>query len=364
MSLYILIAVIIVLGLLYPKSKIIHVLLVFLSFSLYTLSFDDYDRLIYMDEYQNIGSKLGSDYEILYVALMKFCNYLGFSFYTFRFLTASITFCCLEYVTLRNCRNINIVWALYFIYSAMFDATVIRNTLAMGIVMMALIKMTSITKYKDYIIIFGLSFVAALIHSAFWIIPGMIALWKPIKNTKIRIAFVISVLLLYTVVSAYDQQIFSIYGSLLVREETIDKYMTGFYSNKIGQIYNLVKYCFIISPVIIFWPHRVFKKEKFKGNENIIKNIFFINILFVIVLLPQTIATNFSRLFRIVIFFNYIYLACCYEVKKYRLIVPIYGVFYSLTLLFMLLFFESLTSIEFIVNMHFETNEVFKLLKF
>lgn len=362
--LYIIIIGLIVLGFLLPKSKVVHILLLFLSYSLFTLSYDDGDRLIYMEEYENIGSGIGSDYEILYVALMKVCSFFGLTFYMFRFLTAGITFFCLEYVTTKYCKNINIVWALYFIFSAMFDATVIRNSLAMGIALIVLVKMLSKKNLKDEIICYGLSFVAALIHSSYWILPLILALWKPMQKTTIRYVFVVSVLLLYSAVSAYDQQIFSIYGSLLVREATIDKYMTGFYSNTIGQIYNFVKYCIIISPVIVFWPNRMLKKIPICAHETLIRNIFLINLLFIVILLPQAIATNFSRLLRIIIFLNYVYLACCYDVKKYRLAIAVYGVFYSSTLLLLLLLFESITSIDIILNMHLETNEIFKMLNF
>lgn len=359
--LFIFIFGLITLAFIFPRSKILHVFLVFLSFSLFTLSFDEYDRYAYMTEYDNMRSTIGSEYEILFVALMKICNLLGFSFEGFRYVTAGITFSCLEYVVFKNTKNINIVWALYFIFSAMFDATLIRNSLAMGIAAIVIIKMMDLRTVKDYIVCISLAMSAALIHSAYWMLFVLLLLWFPLQKRKIKYLFVLAVLLIYGVVSTFDEKIFSIYSSLLVREATIDKYMTGFYSNEIGQIYNLAKYCFVISPVLFFWPSKMKEKRTLDGKVLLPHYIWSINLLFLVILLPQSLAANFSRLYRILIFFNYIYLAYCYDVKTIRPAIVVYGIIYSLVLLLLMLFFESITTIEFIFNMHLETNKFFNL---
>lgn len=58
-----------------------------------------------------------------------------------------------------------------------------------------------------------------------------------------------------------DNLLFRIYSHFLIREATIDKYMTGHYANMTGALYNTVKYLFIIFPVLYYYSRHSNNQE-------------------------------------------------------------------------------------------------------
>ena len=247
-----LLTVLVSLGFVFPKSKIVHIILVFMSFSLYALSYDDYDRFVYINEYEKASTYMGSDYEILYVWIMSLCNKLGLTFQQFRYLTTRISLGGLEYAAIKLSPKINQVWALYLIYSSCFDATLIRSSLSMGLIAIFIVQLINSKTIKDYLICSIWVIAASLIHSSSWVYCSFIPLWFYLKNRANKTKFFNLVLLISGLAFVGSSIIFSVYSNLVIREFTLVKY-TSASAGTLGDIlYNIIKYGLIISPAVIF----------------------------------------------------------------------------------------------------------------
>lgn len=328
-----------------------------MSFSLYALSYDDYDRLVYMDHYDRVSTSIGSEYEILYVWIMSLCNYLGLSFQEFRYVTAVITLGGLEYAAIKLSPQKNQVWALYLIYSSCFDATLIRASLSMGLIAIYIVRLINSKTKKDYLLCSIWVIAASLIHSSSWAYCSFIPLWIFLKNRSNMTKFLCIFLIVVGFVFVGSSIIFTVYGNLPVREYTLEKY-TSADSGSLGDvIYNIIKYCFIISPAVIFGRSGSFK---IKDVQDFDKSILGLNLLFMILLIPQYYTSLFSRLFKVLIFFNYIFLTRhpwqqSRSAKKPLLIV--FSLLYAI-IMFSFHIYNSPLSLIFVVDMHVKTNEI------
>lgn len=367
LGIYIVLLFLISLACLRPKSISIHVILLFTVFSFFALSFDDADRLIYQREYDSITSTVDSSYEILYVGLMKFGKSLGFDFQGYRCFQAILVIVLIDTVVLKYSKAPNVVWAFYLIYSALFDATLMRHIVAMALALHGVMCLMNAQKWKDDILTTAFFVTCGLLHSSYWIMLLFIPFKWFFQSHKL-----IALLLVaggYAVAIMYKDMIFSFYALFAIREATLEKYMTGNYANMTGAAYDLVKYLFIISPVFIFRGRQsVYElnsnNEKYHRIASLNSNILAINLIFCIILIPQFFAVNYSRLFRILVLINYIYMSNIYivSIKRRDYKVLLYLSIYSLVLLLLLLFWESEATISEVWNMHFETNLIFSAL--
>lgn len=71
-----------------------------------------------------------------------------------------------------------------------------------------------------------------------------------------------------------DNLLFRIYSHFLIREATIDKYMTGHYANMTGALYNTVKYLFIIFPVLYYYSRHSNNQEISSPKQKSLRSVF------------------------------------------------------------------------------------------
>lgn len=352
---YIFLLSLILLGFIFPKSKWVHILLVFVSFSLYTMSYDDWDRLAYMDAYDNASLDLESRFEYLFILFMKLCSGLGLSFESFRYLTAIISLSGLEYASFKLSQYRNIVWAAYLIYPAMFDATLIRTSMSMGIVAVFMVKLIYAQNTRNYIVCFILAIIAALFHKSAFVFLAFVPLGYYMKRGVNRSNFIVFCLM-FIILESASAFMFSTLGNKLAGSAA--NYYENLYQGNI--IFNFIMYFIYISPIFLFWPKRVFKSAS--NRMAIDNNILKINLLFILVLIPQFYIANFSRVFKILFFFNYIYLSRCAEIPRWKVAALPFVFIYPVFLLTVRLVLYP-DMIPTIVLMHINTNTLLELFK-
>ena len=154
--------------------------------------------------------------------------------------------------------------------------------------------------------------------------------------------------------------IFDVYSSLSVREATVDKYSTGSYSNITGVIVNTVKYLFVISPTYIIYKYKLagYQKSGVLIPEVKIKNIFYLNVIFSFLLIPQFFSILIERLFHGLIVFNYVVMANYFVASKKKPFAFIFAVLYALINLAFFMFFQFPNTYEIVFLMHFQTNPI------
>lgn len=366
---YIFFILLIILAFIRPKSIIVHFSLLCAIFLFFAFSYDNADRLVYQYEFESIHSTTSSTYEILYVALMKFGSFFCDTFQQYRSFQAILVLFLIDIIILKYSKAPNAVIACYLIFSALFDATLMRHVVAMAVSLYGILHLLKSQKLKNYIEVLAIFMVGGLTHSAYWVL----LLFIPLKILLKGHTLITLVIIGFVFASAirFQDTIFSLFGLLIVREGVVDKYMTGDYANVTGALYDLVKYIFIISPCFL---SILFKKKIEVSPDSNIKrynralllndNIITANLLFSIILIPQFFAVNYFRLYRVLIIINYIYMSNLYYKTAHRRnhLIAFIMLFYSFTLLFLLLFWESINTLDDVWNMHFETNAVFKWL--
>lgn len=238
--------------------------------------------------------------------------------------------------------------------------------MALIIAIIAILLLVRARSTKEYLFSAGLIALAALFHSAYWVLLFFIPLWILI-NRKNGIKLVLLIIVIIYMVSIFsDNLLFRIYSHFLIREATIDKYMTGHYANMTGALYNTVKYLFIIFPVLYYYSRHSNNQEISSPKQKSLRSVFNhkilkLNIIFSLVLVPQFFAVNFSRLFFILIIFNYIYIANQIGVSR-KIIKPrLFSIAYASSLLLLMLLWESETTLDDVFFMHFETNKLLNL---
>lgn len=347
------------LGFVFSKDKIITIILCLVILSFFFLSEDSYDFLNYKYIYESLKYGNLKNYEIGYTAFSELIYNLGIDYICFRFIIGLI-FVSILYVIIKNLTNRpNIVWSALIIFPTMFDGLLLRNSIAMVICMLGIIKLIQCKNLKQYTFPITLFILAALFHSSYWVTVLFVPAWIYLNTQKRIKFFLIYVGISFIFCSSFSDILFSIFSKLIIREETINKYQTGNYSNLVGMAYDLIKYLFVISP-ILYYKH--WNKNMIPNNSTAVYfscNIIKLNLIFSIILIPQVIAVNFGRLFRMLIIFNYIYLAnqtnLIKQKNQLRFIIFIYALLLSLSMLYI----ESPTTLVDVLLMHLSTNNIF-----
>ena len=235
---YLFLLIIILSGYLFTKNIGINILQCVIVCALFGGSQDPLDFYNYEDIYNTVKQGYDVSYEIGYVWLNDICGKLGCSYIEFRYI-AGILFCSALSIIIRKLTvHPNAVWSSYLIFSAMFDACLLRNSMALIIAIIAILLLVRARSTKEYLFSAGLIALAALFHSAYWVLLFFIPLWILI-NRKNGIKLVLLIIVIIYMVSIFsDNLLFRIYSHFLIREATIDKYMTGHYANMTGALYN------------------------------------------------------------------------------------------------------------------------------
>ena len=197
--------------------------------------------------------------------------------------------------------------------------------------------------------------IASLIHSSSCIYLIFIPVWLYIKKSITLLRFIVLFVSFVAVASVGYSLMINI---VLETRQQNEYYYSNLYHGNL--LFNALMYLTYISPALLFRPSVVFKSKT--NLSPLESNILIFNILFVFILIPQFYIANFSRLFKILIFFNYIYLSKCAESPKWRPIAVSYMFVYSFYLLAIRLI-TSPNMIDIIVNMHLKTNDLLNIFR-
>lgn len=352
--------VIVILGYVMPKNIVINFLQCLVVCVLFAGSQDPMDFYVYEGIYDTARQGFEVDYEVGYVWLNAVCGQLGLTYVEFRCVVGGL-FCLLLATLIRKLTVCpNVVWSSYIIFSALFDACILRNSLAMACGMWAifyLLRARTIMQYGKAIVwIVG----AALFHSAYWVLLAFIPLWI-LCQKKGYVWCVVCIAVAYVFCVMNEQTLFQLYEHLLIREDTIEKYMTGQYSNLVGTAYNFVKYLFLIFPAIYYSRSAVCGICGRSDGDILKHKILLLNIVFGVVLIPQFFAVNFNRVFRMLILFNYIFIACQIGNARGKIYPKAFSFVYASVLLCLFMFWEAQSTLYDVFLMHFKTNVLLSL---
>lgn len=345
------------LGFFFSKNRLVTFFLAFVVFSFFYFSEDYYD----FHNYKNLfevsirGSEVS--YETGYVWFNNLIWNLGYDYQGLRCAVGLIFVVILYLIINRLTNHPNMVWSAMIIFPAMFDGSLLRNSMSMAISMLGVVSLMNCRNLKQYLIPLSLFILAALFHSSYWVMLLFVPAWIFLNKRKSFKIFVICVFVVYIFSASLSDAIFNIFSMLSVREAAIEKYHTGMYANITGAVYNVVKYLFIMSPVLLFrnWNNSTVPNNSYARDFS--SGLFKLNLIFSMILIPQALAVNFSRLFRMIVIFNYAYLGNQLNYSRRNISSRIYAFMYALILLLLLVFFESPTTLYDIIYMHLSTNK-------
>lgn len=367
---YLILLIIILSAIVFPKSKFVKVIVLFMIFSLFCFSQDSGDYWIYLLNYDRIGSGGVSTYEAMFVLSAKIGNKLGLTYNQYRMILTIVEIAAINYVLKKQTKYATFVWALYLVHSAMVDAFLLRHFMGMVFILTALPLIRKKEEKKNILLYLGFVILAGLSHSAYWIFLLFLPL-SYVSNTKKMVIIGMVALFIYGL--SVSDLVFRLYALLPVRAYTISKYNTGNFANLNGIIFEwLMQFIYALPALAIWYSWKINKKKKGgctgdhtdRMRGKLVHDMVSINVLFCLVIPFQFFAVNFSRMQRILAFINYIYLANfmgLFPMK--RKITKLGAVAYAGLLLLMSMFVTSSTNIELVWNVHFKTNSVLNFLR-
>lgn len=369
LSILIIIILLFGLSVLFPKNNLLSYILVGFVIILYAYSQDDYDYYYYESFYESVlYSK--RNYEVIFDWLMRLCATLGYDYISFRLIVGVISCLILFFAIKKLTPNVNLVWSLYIIYSALFNACLLRYSLTLGLVIYLIISLIN----SNYKLAYILCIICGFSHSSQWILLLFPVFWYVLNNFKNKGLIFIMLILIYLTLPIFGAYIFKIFSLFSLKQGVVEGYATGSYANLYGTLFNILKYGLIISPILYikyFWKNEhslilgtypAIAKSIGKLRNNSIKTIFkdkilIINLLFAIILIPQYFAINYDRLFRVLIIINYIYISIiAYENYKLNLSIIIIAFIYAISFNLLIFLYSSPELLDRILFMHFDTN--------
>ncbi len=359
---YFLLFILVLLGVSFPKSKVIKWIIIAFTLSLFCLSQDSADRYIYMREYNAIGIGYITKYELMFSLTAKIGNLLKLSYDQYKAIISVVSFFMIDLYLRKNVKNVTFVWTLYMIYSSIYDAYLLRHFMGMTLILLALYRLLEEKNLKNILIYVGFVCLAGLSHSSFWFFLLLLPLSFLNNKKKITVILIFTLAVYLFGLSGLGDFIFKLYSRLPIRHYTIEKYMRKSYSNLNGILGDWIYTTICMLPAVHIWyktrrKHRGTLKDNVQGK--IAYEMITLNILFMTLLPFLYFVDNFSRLQRILIFINYIYIAKYMDtvpIKK-KMIIKFGAVAYALILLSLSLV-TSNTNIEVVWNSHFETNPI------
>jgi len=355
---YVILSILILGAFIFPKSKIVNLLLLIIIYALFALSFDAYDYLNYLSSYNNYVSGGESGFEPLYKGIMSIAGRYGLEFEQFRFITSFIIVASINLFIFKSSNAPNIVLALYLIYSSFYDATLIRNSLAMCIAVWGIYALIKAKSTKGYLTCFTIFSVAALFHGSYWIFLFFVLVYVLLERGKIKIVSVLFVSL-FIICYLFQNLLFVVFSNFVSKSTAIEEYSGASALNFFGLTIIVIKYLFIVSPIWLFPPnYSINPNGKIIGLlEPHISNI---NIAFLLIGILQIVAPSYSRLLRILLLINYIYIVN-YSNKNiaYK---NIFALLYSIGMLLIAVLWERPETLQTIIQMHFNSNILFNIL--
>lgn len=374
-----------------PKGRILSFVWIIIFMIFFSLSQDDYDYWMYMNSYEKI-SYSPRYFEPLFDGFMRVCSAFGMNYTEFRFAVSGIAFLILYSAIVKLTPNVNYVWSLYFIYSMMFDAVMIRYAITIGLVIWMIIYLLKSDINRKYLYkCLCICFICGLIHSSQWLLLLFPIFWKILVNSKHKWIVMGILAVVYLATPAFGGMMFNVLSMFTLKEDLMNYYGAENAASVLGAIFNVLKYGLYTMPM---WFYCYMRRSPVKelrvrlnsgefdygiirgkypnapwirtGNLRTLRSLFvnnieYINLTFAIVLIPQFFAVNYDRLFKVLIIINYCFLSLlAYRNRKIDFRVVAFGFIYALSFCWLFfIYFSKQELFRRIVLMHLTTNPVF-----
>lgn len=278
------------------------------------------------------------DYEPIFVFTLKLFAKIGLSFVEIKILLGFFyVFVIYKTISLYT-KNVALPLALFFIFPAIFDAELIRFSLAFSFVIFGMKFIIRGKKWKDYIY-FGLCVViGSCCHVS--VIFYFIFFLLLIKNKKIFYAIVFFLIIFGFGLSMTN--VYSILNSLPFGDHIRSKYQTDYQSTTLGMlvfIFTNLSIILIAAITKFSIRHSKIKFSNWAGYLN--DKIIDINVISLLLVIISLFTTQVQRLTHLMLLYNYIYLASVMDYRKNLKLAKFYALCCSLFLLYRMCFHGS-----------------------
>lgn len=307
---------IIMLGFIFKKNKIISLIMIVFVAYMIIISKGNADYHFYELNYEKLKEGYNDNFEIGFQILNLIFIKMGLTYFQLYFALTMGSILLIFYIIFKNTQNPNFIFSLYLIFPFIVDLVQYRNLISMSIIIFSSIRLFKQKKVVSFII--GV-IISTLIHKSS--IIYLILLFPYFFNIKVTFIFaIISFLLLYF----FNYQIAYLLSPIIDIEKLIYFESDTSLITKIG-----ILVYFIIFNVTFF------KMIKYDNNINGFRSvkmvgINFIMIIFIALLLKNL---NFSRLFRNTFILTYVCIPNIIKKNKGRTYINIYSISYILIIM-------------------------------
>lgn len=312
---YIIAVIFIILGVFSKRSKVyticfISFLCVLIGLNIHHLSNSNYYNMDFTNYYTlylgNENGISGRDIEIGFQFIMVLCNKLGITFNMFRLLISIVGYVLIYDTIKKYTKYINYVFLLYFIFPFLNDAIQIRNFLSMSIIIYAFRYLIENKKNNNIKYILCI-IIASSIHitSLFYLIFLLARVFRKRFILGVSIYFsVILVILSYT-------NLYPTLVSFIIKSNKVisyfDRRTTWGLIIVFGVLIMLVMSFYIMhKKCYLYYLNNITKNTSLKLRKEFLDILWKCNILLIITAPLLVYDFNFIRLYRNILFLNYI----------------------------------------------------------
>lgn len=289
------------------NNNIINVLMLVFCIILVSGNTKTYDYEAFATQYY-LGTK--NYFEISYFLLSMLFSSLGFSFDLFKFIVLGGSFLLINTVAKKYLSSRLLLYFCYLLYPLAHDAYNIRNTIAMGIVVYAIMKLTEGGR-KNQIKFFGLIILAASFHkvSLVYLVFIFVEKLKNPTTMKYVFLFIIFEILGFSIFIIFHKNLLEVLANYIANLTFVETVMSP---DKLGYLihkgrFGFLLYGFInIGFIIALWLCLKVKKIRDDSYNNFASSLFYINIILLLLIPFYALNSNFFRIYRNIIVLNYI----------------------------------------------------------
>lgn len=270
------------------------------------------DFFVYKAIYQNNANFTTQSLELGFILLVKLGNFIGASYHVFLMLITFVCFYLIHSTLKKITKELNLVYAMYFIFPFFFDVIQLRNFIVMSILIYSTKYLLNNNKVK-YII-------AILIASSFQIIA---IAYLPFVIINVRKRFSKSLIRFLAIASIFLSVIILINSKQIPFLTHILEFMNVskleiYFNSKTSYGFLLFWGLQILSYSMMWLTNKLFKKYNLVNIDdgrktNFIQLIYYFNLISFIFLPLFLLNSNFIRLIRNILILNYTSIAITYR---------------------------------------------------
>lgn len=355
-------ALILIAGFASEKSKGLSYAIMAIIFILICFSYDENDFIVYSNLYKTIARGGESPYEPLFTLSMKIGNFFGLSYLQYRMAVTAVELLLIHSTIRKMTEHTALTWALFLIYPMWIMTTLARFFMAFSVAFFGLRYLLSEKKSDGWKLAICIV-VASLIHNSLWACLGLLLIRKA-KPKKILITCLVVTAVFLAL--GPTNLLFRLFELLPTNESYLDKYMSGSYANLSGMIYNFLRHAVImVSGCYSVYLYRKMTKKtgacdaKTEKFMNFALSLNYASPLLLAAVYYTTVAT---RLYYLVMLVNVIAMTVALSTYPRKALMrntwkwASLGVCLLLSVLYCTI--ESSVVFEYVLQMHFETNDV------